>query len=447
MNTRETLKINKLGHLEIGGCDAVELANAYGTPLYIMDEAYIREVASIYKQTLLDVYGNSEVAFASKAFSCVAMYALLKDLGLSTDIVSGGEAYTALRAGFNLENAFFHGNNKGLDELDLAIKNGIGTIVIESEDELIYINNLAKKYNRVQRIMIRVNPGVEAHTHEFIQTANVDSKFGIQIDNPKLDEIIDKIRNYTNLYFYGLHIHIGSQIFDTEPFILAIDILTNYMKRLSDRGISCEAINLGGGFGVTYTNEDVQCNPELYSNYISTICKKVLMCISDKGLVKPKLILEPGRALVGEAGVTLYTVGSIKNIPNVRKYVSIDGGMFENPRFALYGAKYSATIANRALEKQTEIVTIAGKCCESGDIISKDVSLQPPERGDIMAVFSTGAYNYSMSSNYNGNFVPPVVLVLNGKAEFIVRPQTYDDLIRNQCVPSWLNERNLKDKK
>lgn len=438
MNTRETLKINEKGNLEIGGCDTVELAERFGTPLYVMDEAYIRKVATAFKETLKTEYGDGAIAYASKAFSTVAIYKILLSFGLSADVVSGGEIYTALKADFNLKNAYFHGNNKLYSELELAISNGIGTIIVDNEDELEIINQLAKKYNRKQNIMLRVNPGVEAHTHSFIQTGRVDSKFGVLISSGLPEEIIKKSFTYKNLHFYGLHMHIGSQIFETEPFCLAIDILTDFVKKLAENGIVCEALNLGGGFGITYTENDPQYSVNDYCEYIRTVTRKLKNCLKAKGLNKPYLILEPGRSIVGEAGITLYTVGAIKNISGIRKYVSIDGGMFDNPRYALYDAEYNAIIANKATEKADDIVTIAGKCCESGDIIAKDIRLQTAVRGDIIAVFSTGAYNYSMSSNYNGNLVPPVVLVSEGKADYIVKPQSYEDLLRNNCVPDWL---------
>ncbi len=435
MNSRNTLKINKDEHLEIGGCDTVSLAKSFGTPLYVLDEQYITEVASAYTGAVKKFYGDGEIAYASKAFSSLAMYAILKELGLSADVVSGGEIYCAKKAGFPLNKAYFHGNNKLFAELELAISNKIGCIVIENEDELVSINALAEKYNHIQNVMIRVNPGVEAHTHDFIQTAKVDSKFGIQINDIDLDKSILSISNYKNIRFYGLAFHIGSQIFEFEPYAMTIDIVCNYIKHLESIGVSCPALNVGGGWGVYYTDADHKFSPTDYADFTQKLCQKLLETVSRLNIKKPHLIIEPGRSLVAEAGITLYTVGTIKNIEHLRKYVAIDGGMFDNPRYALYDAKYSAIIANRANDSINDNITLAGKCCESGDLISKDVKIQTPRQGDIIAVFSTGAYNHSMSSNYNKNLVPPVVLVKDGIAEYIVKPQTYDDLLRNDCIP------------
>lgn len=440
MNYRDTLNVNEKGHLQIGGVDTTELVKKFGTPLYVMDAAYIRQVAKSFADTIRDEYGEGLVAYASKAFSCLAMYKLVGALGLGTDIVSGGELYTALKAGFDVSKMFMHGNNKQAWEIDLAVKSGVGVIVLDNADEVDFISSVAAKYNKTQKVMVRVNPGVEAHTHEYIQTAKTDSKFGVSIKTGEAESIIKKVVNCNNLDFFGLHCHIGSQIFDVSAYSVTIRVLCAYIRCLADEGIKVAALNLGGGFGVTYTEEDPQYAPLDYKKYVSTLIAELKLNVAEYGIDKPYLVIEPGRAIVGEAGITLYTVGAIKVIPDVRKYVSVDGGMFDNPRFILYQSKYSAVIANKADKPFDDVVTIAGKCCESGDKIGENVKLQTPERGDILAVFTTGAYNYSMAMNYNTNAVPPVVLVDNGRADYIVKPQSLDDLIRNNAVPDWLEE-------
>lgn len=438
MNKRDTLKINSKGHLEIGGMDALDIVEKFGTPLYVIDEAYLRKVAKAYQETMKECYGKGNVAYASKALSCEAIYCIAKDENLYTDVVSGGEIYTALKAGFDPTRMYFHGNNKQFDELDLAISNGLGKIVIDNEADLPVINELAKKYNTTQKVLVRVNPGVEAHTHEFIQTAKVDSKFGFSISNGDADELITAISNYSNIEFYGLHCHIGSQIFDTEPFITAVDIVTGYAKELSAKDIIVKEFNFGGGFGIYYSNGDPEFKPEEYSRYVRLIAERMNARDKELNLNSPELTIEPGRSLIGEAGITLYSVGTIKDIKGIRKYVAIDGGMTDNIRPALYDAKYDVSCANKMNEECTETVTIAGKCCESGDLIAKDVKLPEVKTGDIIATFSTGAYCYSMASHYNRNLVPPVVTVYNGEADYIVKPETWEDVVRNDVIPSRL---------
>ena len=439
MNYRDTMKINAAGHLEIGGCDCVELARQYGTPLYVMDEEYIRSVCRAFKQTIEKTYGSGNMAYASKAFSCKAIYNVMKQEKTFIDVVSGGEIYTAASVGFDMSGAFFHGNNKTDGELELAMRTGVGTIVIDAADDAERIDALARRFEKVQNVLVRVNPGVEAHTHSYIQTAKVDSKFGFSVSSGAATAAIKDVLSRKSLHFAGLHCHIGSQIFDRSAFALAVDVMTDYMRELAGEGIEVETLNMGGGFGVHYTEEDPKYNVDEYCDYVSLLTRTLCECVERKNLKKPFFVIEPGRAVVGEAGVTLYTVGAIKDFPGIRKYVAVDGGMFENPRYALYESEYSAVVANRAGEPATETVTLAGKCCESGDIVAKDIPLQHAETGDIVAVFSTGAYNYSMASNYNLNAVPPVVLVDGDRADYIVRPQTYEDLLRNNEVPDWMN--------
>lgn len=440
MNERDTLRINKKGHLEIGGADTVELAEKFGTPLYVFDEAYIRGMMRVYKRTLSEEYGgNGMVLYASKAFSCMAMYKIAKSEGIGVDVVSGGEFYTAIKAGFPAENIYMHGNNKLLDELVYALDHHIGTIVVDSFREADVVDSLAKERGIVQNVLIRINPGVEAHTHAFVQTARTDSKFGFSINDGTAKSITEYVLSKKSLNLKGYHCHIGSQIFEKQSFVLAAEKVMNFMAEVRNTlGFEADTLNIGGGFGVWYNDEDPKLKFSDYSEYLKTLISAIKNKSAEHGLKQPYLLLEPGRSIVGEAGITLYTVGAIKDIPGVRKYVAIDGGMFDNPRYALYQSKYTVLLANRANEECTEKVSVAGKCCESGDLIAVDVPLPKAESGDIMAVLTTGAYNYSMASNYNRNFIPSAVLVNEGQAEIIIKPQTYEDLVRNDVIPERL---------
>jgi len=441
MNTRDTLKINANNHLEIGGADTVLLAKKYGTPLYVMDESYIRQMCRAFSSTIKSEYGNGLVVFASKAFSCIGIYKIIDDEQLGADVVSGGEIYTALKAGFDPSKMFFHGNNKLPYEIKYAIENKVGYIVVDSLDEIKLIDKIAAENNILQKILFRLNPGVEAHTHHAVQTARIDSKFGFSISNGEADEALTLALSCQNICPMGFHCHIGSQIFDKNAFVIAVDKMTDYMAYVKDNfKFEAEVLNLGGGYGIYYTEGDPYFSPNEYADYVTKFLNELKLCLSEKKLKKPFLVIEPGRSIVGEAGITLYTVGSIKNIKNIKKYVGIDGGMGDNPRYALYQAKYSAILANRAADDANETVTIAGKCCESGDLIAVDIKLPKAETGDIVAVFSTGAYNYSMSSNYNRNPIPPVVLVNNGKSAYLVKPQTYEDITRLDVVPEWIKK-------
>ncbi|MBR2988351.1 MAG: diaminopimelate decarboxylase [Clostridia bacterium] len=436
MVERETLKANSLGHLEIGGCDCVDLAKQYGTPLYVLDEDYIRAVCRGYTE-VLDTYGDALICYASKAFSTKAIYEICASENLGADVVSAGELLTALSSSLSANNIIFHGNNKSPFELELAVKNGVHAVVIDSEYEVELLNEIAREFGVVQNVLVRVNPGIDAHTHKFIQTTRVDSKFGFSIGDGTALEIIKKITTKSNLHFAGPHCHIGSQIFSLEPFRLAVEKMTDFIVALNQNGVEVEELNLGGGYGVRYTDADAPLKPV---EYVSAIIEKLKECIEVKKIKKPRLILEPGRSIVAEAGITLYSVGAIKEIKGIKKYLSVDGGMFEAPRYALYGAEYDCVLANRVSEMPTETVTIAGKCCESGDMVACDVKLPVAKSGDILAVLSTGAYHYSMASNYNRNLVPPVVLACKGKSDYIVRPQTYEDIVARDAVPTWLKK-------
>ena len=440
MNTRPTLNINEKGHLQIGGADCVELAKEFGTPLYVFDEEYIRLMMRTYRDTLQSEYGgNGMILYASKAFSCKAIYAIAKQENIGIDVVSGGELYTALQAGFNPANIYMHGNNKLDYEISEALNAKIGCIVADSYSEIDRINQFAKEKGMIQDILLRINPGIEAHTHAFVQTATTDSKFGFSINDETAEKITDYALKQSNVALKGYHCHIGSQIFEKQSFVLAAEKCMNFVAHVKEKfNFTVKMLNLGGGFGIWYTDEDRKIPAEGYAEYLKSLIDAVKSSAKEKRLELPYLIIEPGRSIVGEAGLTLYTVGAIKDIPGVKKYVAIDGGMFDNPRYALYQSKYTPILANRAKDDCTEIVTIAGKCCESGDLIAVNVPLPKAKSGDILAILSTGAYNYSMAMNYNRNLIPPCVLVKDGKAEYIVQKQTYEDLIRNDVLPERL---------
>ena len=442
MNERNTLKINQDGHLEIGGADAVALAKQFGTPLYVFDEAYIRRMMGVYRDTILKKYdGNGLVLYASKAFSCQAIYRIADQENIGVDVVSGGELYTALQAGFPAEKIYMHGNNKLDYEIGEALDAKIGCIVADSYSEIDKIDAEAAKRGMVQTILLRINPGVEAHTHAFVQTATTDSKFGFSIANGTAEKITAYALTKKNVKLAGYHCHIVSQIFEKESFVIAVTKVMDFAAEMKEKlRFTMETLNLGGGFGIWYTDEDRKIPPEGYAEYLEALIGEVQRKAQEHDMQEPFLLIEPGRSIVGEAGVTLYTVGAIKEIPGVKKYVAIDGGMFDNPRYALYESKYTPILANRATEACTELVSIAGKCCESGDMIAVNVSLPKAQSGDILAILSTGAYNYSMAMNYNRNMIPPCVLVHEGKAEYIVRPQSYEDLNRNDVIPERLKK-------
>ncbi|MDE7084108.1 MAG: diaminopimelate decarboxylase, partial [Clostridia bacterium] len=393
MNTRNTLKANAAGHLEIGGCDALDLAKQFGTPLYVYDEAYIRAMMRVFKNTIDKEYaGNGNVLYASKAFSCMAMYRIAQQEGIGCDAVSGGELYTALKAGFNAADIYVHGNNKTYDELVQAVEAGVGGIVIDSYREADILNQIAAARGVKQSVLIRVNPGVEAHTHAFVQTARTDSKFGFSIrDNTALD-YTKHVLALNNLELKGYHCHIGSQIFEKQSFALAAQNMLEFMEHVkANAGYEAEILNMGGGFGIYYTDEDHKFTVKDYAEYLLTLINAVKEKSAELDFKLPQLLIEPGRSIVGEAGVTLYTVGAIKDIHGIRKYVAIDGGMFENPRYSLYQSKYTALKASDVNAKNTQKVSIAGKCCESSDLIGVDIPLPDVESGDVLAVLSTGA--------------------------------------------------------
>ncbi|WP_213974124.1 diaminopimelate decarboxylase [Tepidanaerobacter acetatoxydans] len=426
-----TGRINKFNHLEIGGCDAVELAKEFGTPLYVMDENHIRENCRLYRDSLNNLHENSEVIYAGKAFLTMEMCKLIEEEGLSLDVVSGGELYTAIKSGFPSKRIYFHGNNKSYAELEMAAEYGVGRIVVDNFYELELLRDVAKKYQGKKiKILLRLTPGIEAHTHDYIKTGQLDSKFGFGMENGHAFMAVENALSIKGLKLMGFHCHIGSQIFEDEPFKDAAEIMIQFAKIVNERyDFRTREIDFGGGFGIRYTEKD---KPLAVKNYIEVLVESVKESCKKHNVPIPKILIEPGRAIVGEAGTTLYTIGSIKNIPGVRKYVSVDGGMSDNIRPALYGAAYSAVIANKAGCPREEIVSIAGKCCESGDMLIWDINLPKIMPGDILAVFTTGAYHYSMASNYNMMLKPAVVFVKNKTARLVVRRQTYEDLLSNE---------------
>ncbi len=424
--------VNNLNHLTLSGVDTCEIAKKYKTPLYLMDENLIRKNCRIYKKALEDNYDDGLVLYASKAFSCLYMYKLVMEEGLGVDVVSGGELYTALAAGFPADKIYFHGNNKTSDELSYAISNNIGKIVVDNQYELQNIEEIAKKMNKTVSILFRIKPGIDAHTHDAIMTGQIDSKFGFALENGEVYEIIEKGLECPHINISGLHCHIGSQIFEVAPFVQAAEVMMNLIHDIKTKyGLEINELNLGGGFGIKYVESD---DPIDYGEYIRCVAETINKICQEKNIKKPKILMEPGRSIVGEAGITLYTVGAVKDIKNVRKYISIDGGLGDNPRYALYEAQYTVCLPEKMNANPCEKVTIAGKCCESGDIIAKDIMVPEISVGDLLCVFSTGAYNYSMASNYNRIPRLPVVMIKNGEDKLVVKRETYEDIIKNDIL-------------
>lgn len=431
--------ISSEGHLIIGGCDTVELAREFGTPLIVLDEQMIRTNCQLYRSAFKKLYPQGQVVYAAKAFTCVAMCRIVESEGLFLDVVSGGELYTAMKAQFSPEKIFFHGNNKSREELEMAIQYGVGRIVVDNPYELKLLEPLTKKRKKPIGIFFRITPGVEPHTHHYVQTGQSDSKFGFTLLDDVLYKEVRNVIRFPRLQLRGLHCHIGSQIFDQKSYEKAIEVMIRLMKDIKVKtGAILQELNIGGGLGVRYTPDDY---PPTIAEHVETVARVVKREANAAKLPLPILFDEPGRSIVARAGVTLYSVGSIKEIPKVRKYVAVDGGMNDNPRVALYQAKYEASLANRAKEEPVEKVTVAGKCCESGDILLWDIPLPKVKSGDLLAVFSTGAYHYSMASNYNRIPRPAVVLCRDGRAEAIIRRETYDDVVGKDALPTWLNHR------
>ena len=419
-----------MGDFEFSGVNLTDLAKKYGTPLYVMSEGKIRERLNEIEVDFLDKYDNTMAVYASKAFLAKEMVRILKDTQVGMDAVSGGEIYTAMSVGFPMEKVIFHGNNKSISELELAIKNDVGRIVVDNLDEIETINEIAKENNKNVNILMRITPGIESDTHKYIQTAQTDSKFGIPLSENVIDEAFTILKKSTNIKYKGMHFHIGSQLHDNKGHLRAIEIIMNLINYIKDKhSIVTQELNTGGGYGIDYAGEG---STDL-RYFTDKIISKVTEESKKYGLERPRIIIEPGRWVVGEAGMTIYEVGFIKEIPDIRTYVGIDGGMTDNIRPSLYQAKYDAVLINKIDEKKDKLVTIAGKCCESGDILIEDLKVPSSiERGDFLGVLSTGAYNYSMASNYNRIPRPALVMIKDGEERLVVKRQSYEDILANE---------------
>lgn len=426
-----TMKINDDGHLEVGGVDTLDLVKGFGTPLWVMDEAGFRQNCRAVRDAFTEL-GDSMVIYASKTLCNLSILSIVDQEGLGLDVASGGELYSALQAGFPMNKVYLHGNNKTPGELELAIESGIGRIVVDNFYELQVLNNLCAQKGKKQDILLRITPGVEAHTHEFIRTGQIDSKFGFTLPDGQAIEGIRAALDCPHLNLIGLHCHIGSQIFEMESFKHATELMMDFLNTLKQEcQFEAAELDMGGGFGIYYFYGDEPRDPR---EWAGAVMNSVIEKCREYGLKVPRIIVEPGRSLAGPAGITLYTVGSYKEVKGIRKYIAVDGGMTDNPRPALYGSKYLAMLANKAVQEAEETVSIAGKCCESGDMLIWDARLPRVEPGDILAVLATGAYNYAMSMNYNRVPRPAMVLVGDGSADLILKRESYPDLVRNDVL-------------
>lgn len=426
------MKINNDGVLEVGGMTVTDIKKEFGTPLYIIDEKLLRETCRLFADNFKSEKIDTEVIYASKAFLNIGMAKLINEEGLSMDVVSGGELFTAVKAGFPAEKIYFHGNNKTNDEIELAIKYNIGTIVLDNKQEIERLEKILKENDSKMSVMLRVNPGIDAHTHEYIKTSKMDSKFGESIYDDDIYEISKYLDKSDVLDFKGFHCHIGSQIFEEESFIQAALAMLDFVKDIKDNaGVETTHLNLGGGFGVYYTEED---RPMDLALFLQNLTKKIEEKLESEDLGKMKILIEPGRSIISNSGSTLYEIGGTKETYGGKDYIFIDGGMGDNPRPALYQAKYEGAIANKMNDEKTNEYTIAGKCCESGDIIIKDLMLPKAEAGDLFIVSTTGAYNYSMASNYNRIPRPAVVFIQDGKGRVVVKRESYEDIIKNDIL-------------
>ena len=429
-----TTKINDAGNLEIGGCDLVKLAEKYGTPLYVLDEATIRKICRDYKDAFKG-YPKVNMMYASKALCSSATSALIASEGFGFDVVSSGEIFTVYKSGANMSKVLFNGNNKSYDELSLAIELGVGRISVDNFFELSLLDEIAKSHKKVVNILLRITPGIECHTHEYIQTGHLDSKFGF--DLTQIDDAVELIVNdYTNLKLHGLHAHIGSQIFEKSIYGDEIEILVKEIARLDEKfGLKLDEINIGGGLGVKYVEADYP--PSTYE-VAEIVIKRLYECIEKYKIDAPALFIEPGRSIISTSGVTLYTLGSSKQVPKGKTYFAVDGGMADNARPSMYQAEYDAQIANKPDYELAQTVTVAGRFCESGDILIKNIKLPEIEEGDVLCVYNTGAYNYSMASNYNRVQKPAMVLVNNSQSDIIIKRESLEDLIAHDIIPDRL---------
>ncbi|QWQ38411.1 diaminopimelate decarboxylase [Gemella sp. zg-570] len=419
----------KNNELHVSDVSVTELKKNYGSPLYVYDENFIENTCEIFLKNFSSSKFNTKILYASKAFSCLEIYRIVSKLGLGLDVVSIGEIFTAKNASFDMSKLYFHGNNKTYRELEFAVENGVENIIIDNDYEHEIINDLAKKYNKKIDVLLRINTGIDAHTHEYIKTAKDDSKFGYSIYDDKIYSLIRDIANQSNLNFKGFHSHIGSQIFEKNSFFDAVKTVFEFSKSVEDKlNIFISVLNLGGGFGVYYSKED---NPFSLAKFL----QEYILVIEEQqeifGLKLESVIIEPGRSLICNAGSTLYTVGGTKKTYSGKEYIFVDGGMGDNPRYALYKAKYECCLANKVNDKCGNLYTVAGKYCESGDILINEIKLPKAEKDDLLLVSSTGAYNYSMASNYNRITKLPVVFVKNGKHRLVVKGESLEDLIKN----------------
>ena len=425
------LSVNADGHLTFAGVDTVSMAEKYGTPLMLMDESKIREKMTIYRESMKEYFTEDSMPlFASKALSFKYIYKIADSENIGIDCVSAGEIYTAVQAGFPMEKAYFHGNSKTEDEIRYAIKCGVGHFVCDSIEEVSVIDEIARDMNVTQKILLRITPGIDPHTHKKVITGSVDSKFGVAIDTHQAYELVEKTLSLKNIELSGYHCHIGSQIFEHDPFSDAARIMIKFIADTRDMyGYTAKTLNLGGGMGVRYTEDD----PEIdYRANIRDIADLMRTLCAEYSLDMPKILMEPGRSIVADAGLTLYTAGYLKEITGLKNYISINGGMTDNPRFTLYQSPYTVLLANRMNDECDYKCTVAGRCCESGDIIQEDVMMPRPARGDIIAVLTTGAYNYAMASHYNKVPKPAVVMLTNGEDHIVIKRETYADMISNE---------------
>lgn len=427
----ENIAVNG-NHLTFAGLDTVTLSQKHGTPLYLMDEDRIRNNCRIYKSAMAEFFGKDSLPlYASKAASFKRIYEIMKDEGMGIDLVSPGEIYTAVKAGFPMENSFFHGNNKTDSDIALAMDSGVGYFMADNMCELKAVNAMAKDRGITQKVIVRLTPGIDPHTYAAVATGKVDSKFGVAIETGQADLFIKEALTFSNIDVVGYHCHVGSQVFDEEGnvYLDAATIMLSFAAEMQRKyGIEMKILNMGGGFGVRYTEDDPYM--DIAANIKKLACH-IKSEVSRLGINMPRVLMEPGRSIVADAGMTLYSVGTIKEITGYKNYVSIDGGMTDNPRYALYGSKYTVLLANRINEECSFTADVAGRCCESGDIIQPDVKMPKPQRGDIIAVCTTGAYNYSMASNYNRIPRPAVVMISGGKDYVAVKRESFEDIVKN----------------
>ncbi len=427
-----TAGVNDQGHLTIGGCDTIALASTYGTPLYIFDETTLRAKCSEYRREFGQRYPNTLAIYACKAFTSQALIRLLQEEGLGVDVVSGGEMHVAKSVGFPQDKVYFHGNNKGQEELKLALEWGVGRIVVDNFHELALLGRLAREQGKTQDILLRLSPGVDPHTHSYVATGVLDSKFGFPLTTGQAEEALTKAMSTPGLNLIGLHSHLGSSLFEVKPYVEALEIVVQFAAQMKQKHrFEMRELNIGGGFAVQY---QIDSPAPPVSHYAEAITSAMIELTHRHRLDQPRLVIEPGRSIVAQAGTALYSIGGSKDIPGVRKYVFVDGGMADNIRPALYGSKYEAIVANKIGKPETDAVTIAGKFCESGDILINDIRLPKLEAGDILAMPTSGAYSIPMSSNYNASLRPAIVMVKAGQARLIRRRETYEDLAARELL-------------